>query len=175
MERALSYSNKWDYINGKYHTLSHPCIIYDSPIVKQDLYRSIFPINHFLNIKLKTPVPWKTSWEWRNSLRKISWEWSWTSHSSSANTENIQSSHPIVYKSHANPHTARLARSSNSYTCGIISQQTRNTEIQELSLLLLIFPLQIMLLLLYFLLHVLFFRWSWQFWGHAGSSVASWQ
>lgn len=42
--------------------------------------------------------------------------------------ENLQSSNPIVYKSYANPNTARLACSSNSYTSGIISQQTRTTE-----------------------------------------------
>lgn len=45
----------------------HIHISFDSLVVKQGLYvfspsrqASVFPINHFPNIKLKTLVPWKT-------------------------------------------------------------------------------------------------------------------
>lgn len=72
-----------EVLSGKYHKLSCPYIIHDPPVVKQGLYRSIFPINHFLNIKLKPQCPGKHK---ADPCYVISWGWSCASHSSSANT-----------------------------------------------------------------------------------------
>lgn len=95
--------------------------------------RSIFSINHFLNMKLKTPVPRKTQGRFTlyNQLRmELCQSLLQYQHCHPA-SENIQSSHLIVYKSEANPNAARLACSSNSYTSGIISQQSLTTRFRR--------------------------------------------